>query len=1085
MLCEQFEHIHEIRQTYHGDSELSKANQMSMIKTLAEDLNKTNAHFIFELIQNAEDNTYETPLPYISFQLTKTDPTCTKGSDGALIIENNEIGFNRNDVATICAVGQSKKRKKFGDIGEKGIGFKSVFRVTDNPHIFSKGYEFCLPEFDEETGLGYIVPRWLDIPPEGLNPSMTYIVLPLTKSDFGYAKIESMLEDIQPEVILFLSTLKQIRIKTDTGIDFTIFKDNERQPEVTIDVKGNKVGNYNGGDFLVCPKTFDKPANITHKKREGVEDREVSIAFPLDENSTAIEKVFAYLPVQDDTGLPFLINADFILTSSRDDIHEDVPWNRWLMECVADLVVKEFLPLLKERERLNVDFLEALASKLNNLAEDKNNLFYPIFGKVRETLMNEEFLPANDRTYVSASNAKLARGNPIRNLLNHKQLSDLFYSINTTNETKWLSNEITQDLTPELRTYLTLKLDVNEVDPSMFARRLTLLFLSKQCDEWFIKFYRFLFGQPTLWRSQWSILRDKPILRLQDGAHVNPFKEDESPNAYLPIEQNTDISFPIVKIELTQDEKASGFLRELGIPKWDIVDEVISHIVPKYGHDSSTVPLANHKGDFAKIECACETNSRDKRNRLWQALQETPFILIESSDIGNVSYYKPNQIYFPNNELRLYFKGNGTCKFVNLDEYPPSAHGLFKKLGVEDSVRIERKEKDVGGRVIIYKRHGSHKRGLNGFDPDIKIDGLEYALNNPTPEKSAFIWNEIARSNVDCIRGTTETSSHRNYTYSDPPVEERSSGFGCLLIAKKWLPDSDGNMHKPSELTLKELPEGFVRDEQLAYQLRMKKDVVAELAEESGVPIKFIEAFRQNPEKCEEFLRELEAGKKTLEEKEQEIPEQSIQEKNGPYDRTPTDAGSTLLESSPNIDGENNSSTTKENKVPETGNVHTDSVSNESVYTSPQPSVSRPSSQDSSQGNTSRRDSGGHGGGGGGPGKTHEDLKDDLANNPSQLGEGLRLIKKEYTFKSGDGRVDVLLMDNSGKPVPVEVKPYISPESDSEILQALKYKHLAASDYDILCKEVRCILVAPEIPDDVKKKCKQLGIEPFIPATDK
>ncbi len=1083
MLCEQFEHIHEIRRTYHGDSELSKANQMNLIEILAEDLNKTNAHFIFELIQNAEDNTYVEPLPYISFWLTKTDPTSTEGSDGALVIENNEIGFNRDNVNAICAGGQSPKKKAQKHIGEKGIGFKSVFRVTGNPHIFSNGYHFCLPESDEETGLGYIVPRWINIPPEGLNPSATYIILPLTKSDFGYTKIEEMLEDIQPEVILFLSTLKQIRVKTDTGIDFTISKDNERQPEVAIDVKGNKVGNYNGGDFLVCPKTFDKPSNIAHEKRKGVEDREVSIAFPLDENSTASEKVFAYLPVRDDTGLPFLINADFILTSSRDDIHEDVPWNRWLMECVADLIVEEFLPLLKERERLNVSFLETLASKLNNLAEHKDNLFYPIFSQVRETLMNEEFLPANDRTYVSASNAKLARGNPIRNLLNHKQLSDLFCSINTTNETKWLSDEITQDLAPELRTYLTLKLDVDEVDPSMFARRLTLLFLSKQCDEWFIKFYRFLSGQSTLWRSQGSVLRDKPILRLQDGAHVNPFKEDKSPNAYLPIGQNTDTSFPIVKIELTQDNEAHRFLtRDLGIPKWDIVDEVISHILPKYGHDSPTVPLDDHKGDFAKINSAYETNLRDKQDRLLRALGSTPFILIESSDIGNVNYRRPNQLYFPSDELRLYFKGSGTCAFVNLDEYPPSAHELFKKLGVEDSVRVDReKEKDARGRVIIYRRYGSHKRGLNGFDPNIEVDGLEYALNNPTPEKSAFIWNEIARSNVDCIRGTIEKSRYRDYVDSDT-IEEISDKFGRLLIDKKWLPDTDGNMHKPSELTLKELPEGFIHDEQLADQLRMKKDVVAELAEESGVPVEIIEEFRQNPEKYEEF-KKWKTEKEALEKKEQKVPEQSIQEKNVPYDKIPVDVGSTPSGSSPSVGEGNNSSTTKEGKGPETGNAHTDSENNGSAHTSPQPSVSHPSPQGSSHGDTSRRSSSG-GNSGGGPGKTHKNLQDDLADNPSQLGEGLRLIKKEYTFKSSNDRVDILLMDSSGRPVPVEVKPYCIPSgSDSEILQALKYKHLAADDYDIPCKQVRCILAAPGIPDDIKRKCIQLGIEPFIPTS--
>ena len=91
----------------------------------------------------------------------------------------------------------------------------------------------------------------------------------------------------------------------------------------------------------------------------------------------------------------------------------------------------------------------------------------------------------------------------------------------------------------------------------------------------------------------------------------------------------------------------------------------------------------------------------------------------------------------------------------------------------------------------------------------------------------------------------------------------------------------------------------------------------------------------------------------------------------------------------------------------------------------------------------------------------------------------IRLVKKEYTFKLG-GRVDILLQDSSGNPVTVEVKPYyISPESNNEIWQAVRYKHVAAAEYGLQCDQVRSILAAPEIHDDVKAKCKQLGIEVF------
>ena len=168
---------------------------------------------------------------------------------------------------------------------------------------------------------------------------------------------------------------------------------------------------------------------------------------------------------------------------------------------------------------------------------------------------------------------------------------------------------------------------------------------------------------------------------------------------------------------------------------------------------------------------------------------------------------------------------------------------------------------------------------------------------------------------------------------------------------------------------------------------------------------------------------------------------------------------------------------------PETGNENDDSMDNEpETYTyQSRPSGGRTRQRGDNRSNTPNRSRGiGYNTGGGGPpSEEHENLKDYLADNPSELGNGLKLVKKEYTFKLG-GRVDILLQDSSGNPVTVEVKPYnIPPGNNDEIWQAVRYKHVAAAEYDLQCDQVRSILAAPEIPDDVKAKCKQLGIEVF------
>ena len=99
------------------------------IEHLAEGLYAKDVHFIFELIQNAEDNHYGAQVePSLSFRLSPDDPTGTPGAEGALIIENNELGFLSEHVDALCRVGRSTKVKQEGYIGERGSGLSRCSR---------------------------------------------------------------------------------------------------------------------------------------------------------------------------------------------------------------------------------------------------------------------------------------------------------------------------------------------------------------------------------------------------------------------------------------------------------------------------------------------------------------------------------------------------------------------------------------------------------------------------------------------------------------------------------------------------------------------------------------------------------------------------------------------------------------------------------------------------------------------------------------------------------------------------------------------------------------------------------------------
>jgi hypothetical protein len=101
-----------------------------------------------EIIQNADDNKYaEKETPMISISVF---PEHVK-------IECNELGFSRENVQALCRAGRSSKPPGQGYTGEKGIGFKSVFKLANRVHIRSEPFYFQL---DQKRDLGMITPQW-------------------------------------------------------------------------------------------------------------------------------------------------------------------------------------------------------------------------------------------------------------------------------------------------------------------------------------------------------------------------------------------------------------------------------------------------------------------------------------------------------------------------------------------------------------------------------------------------------------------------------------------------------------------------------------------------------------------------------------------------------------------------------------------------------------------------------------------------------------------------------------------------------------------------------------------------------------
>ncbi|XP_020240168.1 uncharacterized protein LOC109819008 [Cajanus cajan] len=392
------------------------------VKNLSVELYTKDVHFLMELIQNAEDNVYSKGVkPSLEFIITSKDITST-GAAATLLIFNNEKGFSAKNIESICSVGRSTKKGKrsSGYIGEKGIGFKSVFLVTTEPYIFSNGYQI---RFNEKPcphcGLGYVVPEWVEEKAtledikniygarDGSIPTTT-IVLPL-KSD-KVKPVKQQLSDIHPELLLFLSKIRHLSVRENnenpklnsanaisisTEINFVTRK-NMNAESYTLHLSAEE----NGGSEKECSyymwkQKFPVMLENVVERRMGVEECVVTLAFPNQERlhrGKTSPGVYAYLPTEMVTNFPFIIQADFVLASSRETILLDDKWNHGILECVPSAFVDAFKTLIIGSNQAPVSTLAEMFKfipietspyqKLNNVRE-----------KIKEKLVEENIIP--------------------------------------------------------------------------------------------------------------------------------------------------------------------------------------------------------------------------------------------------------------------------------------------------------------------------------------------------------------------------------------------------------------------------------------------------------------------------------------------------------------------------------------------------------------------------------------------------------------------------------------------------------------------------------------------------------------------
>ncbi|KAL3264491.1 hypothetical protein ABHI18_000706 [Aspergillus niger] len=330
----------------------------SSVVTLSKNLYNSSARFVFELVQNADDNHYTTArgratVPSLAFHVYPR----------RIIVDCNEDGFTHENLVAICNVGKSSKTGAQGYIGEKGIGFKSVFMVAWKVHIQSGDFSFSFRHKPGGSGMGMISPIWEDVE-EQLQRPMTRMTLYLHDDAAPRETAMQQFRELQDTLLLFTKNLQRLEVSMydddENHLSSTVFAISSQNENLQVltktllarDGTSEKLTrNYHLTKYVAHDLPGSENRTYTDKEQEtrAYSRADIILAFPVTRDSVPViepQDVFAFLPIRN-MGFTFLIHSDFVTDASRQDIVRSSARNRKLRTEIASAFNAAVLEMCK------------------------------------------------------------------------------------------------------------------------------------------------------------------------------------------------------------------------------------------------------------------------------------------------------------------------------------------------------------------------------------------------------------------------------------------------------------------------------------------------------------------------------------------------------------------------------------------------------------------------------------------------------------------------------------------------------------------------------------------------------------------
>lgn len=772
-------------------------NNLEGLLTQLTEIYPDEAHFIYELLQNAED----AEATEVFFLLTNS----------LLAFRHNGTRpFSITDIEAITNYGNSTKKIETNKIGKFGVGFKSVFAYTSKPIINSNGFTFSITQTTLPSR--EMVDQNLE---STFRDDVTTFIFnfdePSKPRSQAYQEIQQGLKDLDERALLFLSNIKKIEIRyaNDQKRNRVIEKSVLEQNKVGFVIR--EAENERLSHFLLLRGRMPQVSleALDDSVRNRVSQLSVGIAFALKRNTeekfeiVPIDNanVCVYFPaVKEDSGLKFHIHAPFASTPSRDVIRMTAE-NRAIVDGISNLLLTN-LDSLKRDGYLGEGFLSAMPN-----STDRINPMYEVFREKISTIYksDKEYLPLSNDSFVSYKKAIVANAQ-IQNAIGPYLLGELLrFSSGVPSEGyKYLPiyrNQRAQQFVSslgiaslsftEIRNLLRSFIGGNRPDSLNSA-------LSSLTQEQLKNFF-LLFEMIS--RESLQEIKELPFIPLN-----NQLKKFGSPSeTFLPsktFQDNENMVSSVLVDPANPNDQMVRSLQNLGLrilDDWAMLDLNISKLA-KIHRAGDPVNPDDLKTAFSSFQEYARAVGKDaERIRKISALN----IFIGIDQEGRPFWTSLDDVY-----VDLPFKASG---LESISQYLPKKYKLWERYVKSPEIGLFIENSKSLTRII------PEKIVLTNGAFDWKIDNFEEMLESGDEIFLQSIWDMLIEPRNEQLRWEVRAQkASSGFLYSE------SSFIGALTYSA-WVPCIDGKKRRPTNVSNQTLTPKF-RFRETSYTKAIKFD---------------------------------------------------------------------------------------------------------------------------------------------------------------------------------------------------------------------------------------------------------------------